>query len=225
MTLPEVALILTDASPAILIVGMLIGFSRFKKLNIIYKYITAYLCLMFLADMASRIEVGLGDNNFFFFLVYSFTEAVFFLLFYNKVLFKKPHRGLLILGFIGLAYILSEIILFENVGAKEFQPYAKVVDNFIIILLTLGYFYEKINNYSNTRWENFQLNAVILAFFTINLILFLPLNFLINEATNLKFYFWLGLLFITVLFYLYLTIKLWKNGNSRKLSKKITPHI
>jgi hypothetical protein len=129
-------------------------------------------------------------------------------------MFKAKHKLIIVFSFLAIGYIVWEIFKFKS-DVKEFQTYSKIADNFIIVLLTLAFFFEKINIFKESKWDNFRLNAVILAFFSINMLFFLPYNFIINETIG--FWFWLGILVSTTLFYTYLTHCIWKNGRTRKL--------
>lgn len=214
MSFSEIVQLMGFLSPAILIVGLCIGFYYFRSLNVIHKAITWYLLILLVVDITSRIFAYFG-NNLFVLLVYSLIELVAFVYFYYKYVFKARHRLVLGLSIAGMLYIIWEIVAFK-MDIKQFQTYAKVVDDFIIITLALSFFHEKINIFKESKWDNFKLNAVILVFFTLNMIFFLPFNFLVNERTGLKFYFWLGNLTITLSFYLFLIYFVWKNGRTQK---------
>jgi hypothetical protein len=215
MTFVEIVQILNILSPVLLLIGFFMGVYFYKYLDPIYKGVSLYLLLMLCVDFSGRTLKVLYGNNLIVLLVFSLIELTFFLYFFYKFLFKSRHRLIIGLSTLAMLYILYEIVIYK-VDAKQFQSYAKVADNFVVITLALAFFHERINIYKESKWDNFQLNAVILAFFSINLIFFLPLNFLINESTGLKFYFWLGNLVITLLFYSYLSYSIWKNGRIRR---------
>lgn len=216
MTFYEIVKISTLLSPSILLLGVVIGAYFYKSLDVVHKNITLFLFIMLCIDFTGRIIEGYG-NNLIVLLIYSLIEMSLFIYFYYKYLFKAKHRLIMGLCLVSFFYIIWEITVLNKIEAKQFQSYAKVADNFVIITLALTYFHEKINIFKESKWDNFQLNAVVLIFFFINMIFFLPINFLINESSGLKFYFWLGNLIITVLFYSYLTHSIWKNGRTRKL--------
>ena len=175
-----------------------------------------YMLFMFIIDIISRI-CGYYGSNLLVLLIYSFFELILFSVFYFKFLYNNKHRILASISLIALLYIIFEIIVIKQIKAMEFQSYAKVLDNLVIIYMALVFFYERINIYKESKWDNFGLNAVILVFFSINLIFFLPINFLINETSGLNHYFWISNLVITVAFYSYLTHSIWKNGRTRRL--------
>jgi len=205
---------MTYLSPLVLLIGIIIGFLSYKKLSIVSKGLVWYFVMLLAVDILSRI-LYLFNNNLIVLLIYSLLEMLMFSYFYFKYLYKSRQRLLLIAIALATAYIIWELLAF-NLDFKQFQSYSKVVDNFIIISLALAYFHEKINRFRESKWDNFQLNTVILIFFSVNLILFLPINFLINESLGIKVYFWQGILITTVLFYLYLTWSIWKNGRTQR---------
>jgi hypothetical protein len=201
-------------TPVIAFVGVFIGLYYFKSLDTVHKGFTWYLRGMLVVDIASRI-IGATGNNLIVLLVYSLLEMAMFTWFYFTYLFNAKHRLVLGLFFISFAYILWEILSLESAKVKAFQSYAKVVDDFMIIILAFTFFHEKINIFKESKWDNFRSNAIILAFFSINLIFFLPLNFILNDSFGA--YFWFGNTLSLVLFYSYLTHSIWKNGRTQKL--------
>lgn len=204
----------------ILTVGIILGINFFTYLDTIHKCIFWYLVVMLIVDIGSWIYGRfISNNNLIILLLYSITEMLLFMWFYYQYLYRARHRLILILGLIAVLYILWEIINYDQTNVIQFQSYAKVVDDFVIMMLALTFFHEKINMFKDSKWSHFKLNIVILLFFSVNLIFFLPLNFLINESSMLKFYFWQTILLITIAFYLYLTYSIWHNARSRKKIK------
>ncbi|MCR5861613.1 hypothetical protein LRS05_05430 [Flavobacterium sp. J372] len=122
---------------------------------------------------------------------------------------------------LGVGYILWDIFTFSFTTVNEFQSYAKVFDNFGIILLALTYCYEKLDQPNVSKWKNFRLNIVIAVFFTINLIFFLPYNFIINNNAGIQFYFWFGIAITTIIFYIYLTTLVIQDSRKNSASKKL----
>lgn len=216
MEVLQIAHLLASLSPATLIVGIVVGLLRYKKINTIHKNIVAYLCLMLFTDVASRI-LGASGNNLIILPLYSLIELAFFVYFYNKYLLAKPSKFLIGIGIAAGTYIVAEILLyfvFNALNVKQFQPYCKVIDNFIIIIMALLFFKQKISNFKELGWDNFRLNTVLLIFFTLNTIIFLPFNFLINGTSEVKFYFWMFNSVTIVLLYIFLIVEVWKNSKT-----------
>ncbi|WP_074961422.1 hypothetical protein [Flavobacterium akiainvivens] len=176
---------------------------------------------MLTIEALSYIIEKWSDNNMILLHIYSFVELSFMLYLYKKEMFRKPQRFLTILGIAGLCYIFAEMLLifvFKGLSLKDFSPYAKVADNFIIILFALAFISERVNHFQEKEWGNFRLNIIFLVFFTINTLFFLPFNFMVNAGTITKFYFFAGHLTILALFYLYLTFEI-INNSFNKLKK------
>jgi hypothetical protein len=196
--------------------GAALGVYFNNRLNTQSKKIAFFLFLMLIMDFLSWI-IGhvLSNNNMIVLHIYSFTELAFMIYFYKKHMFRNKQFFLTILGIAGLVYIVSEMLLifvFKGLVIKEFSPLAKVVDNFIIILFALAFLSEKMNRYREMEWGNFRLNIVFLVFYTLSTFFFLPFNFMINAIGNVKFYFSAGHITLLILYYLYLTIEILRNG-------------
>lgn len=219
MDIAEISAHLAVLLPIVTFIGSIIGIVYFKTLSSINKNLTVYLILLFIADIASRI-IRIDGSNFIILPLYSLLELCFFIWFYNNVLLNKRRKGLMLLGFLGIMYIIAEIVMyfiFNEVNTKQFQPYAKVVDNFIIIIMALYFYLEKIKSFKDVNWKLFRMNTILLSFFTLNVIVFLPFNFLVNENTGLKYYFWLVNIISLILFQMYIVFSIWQNARQQKI--------
>ena len=221
MTVIEFSKLLANLSPLISCIGMVTGYMFRKHLNPVYKSLTVYCALMLLMELLNNLfgYVLLG-NNMIMLHIYSLTELAFMLYLFKKHLLRQRHIALTLLGFAGLTYIVAEMLLifvFEGLDVKQFQPYAKVVDNFVIILFTLAFLNETMTSFREKQWCNLRLAMVFLAFFTLNTLFFLPFNFMVNEGSGIKFYFWTGHIVLVICYYLYITLEIWKNGRTQML--------
>ncbi|AXG72925.1 hypothetical protein DVK85_01230 [Flavobacterium arcticum] len=219
MSIFEFSRLLGQLSPVFLILGVLLGMLLYKRLNAIHKSIIYYFLAMLCVDLTGRFLAQYGNNHVVL-IVYSLVEVMGVGYFYYKFLLSKRYVPIFIVNILAILYISWELFsyLFFKTDVKYFQPYAKVVDNFVVILLALTFLYEKMNDFKESRWDNFKLNIVVLVFFTLNTLIFLPFNFLVNESTGIKFYFWMGNLLIVLLFYGFLINEVWKNGRQSKLT-------
>ncbi|MXN91088.1 hypothetical protein GR160_07580 [Flavobacterium sp. Sd200] len=174
---------------------------------------------MLLVELSGRLLGEIYNNNLIVLPLFSLIEMIFFLYFYNKFLFIKPNKLIMVAGILAILFIVGETLqyfVFNTLDTKQYQPYAKVIDNFVIIIMALYFFYQKINNFNETRWGNFRLNTAILIVFTFNSLVFLPFNFLINESSGIRFYFWTGNLLLLVFFYIYLISLIYINGRANR---------
>jgi len=209
-------------SPAILCIGVVRALFVYKKMDSLHKSISCYLFLMLGVDITSRIVPYIIGSNLIVLPVFSFIELLFFVYFYNRYLLSKPNIILIGLGIFGMMYIIYEFFqyfVFNTINIKQFQPYAKITDNFIVIIMALIFYYQKMHGFNEAWRTNFKLNTVLLLFFTVNAILFLPYNFLINASGNGKFYIWTINIVFILLFYIYLTVFIWKSGYNKSTEK------
>jgi hypothetical protein len=117
---------------------------------------------------------------------------------------------------LGAIYIVGEIVYIDSYNVKSFQSYAKIASSFVIVLLALQFFTQKLKSDKEISPELQRLNLVMLAYFALNLLLLLPINLMINQIATSIIYIWYAYLGATVLFYSYLSAFLWKNGKTRK---------
>lgn len=215
MNLRDFAIHLSDLISVVLCVGIVLTILFYKKTNGLHKSIGCYFLLMLGVDTASVIVADRIGSNLIVLPVFSLIELLFFVYFYNKYLLSKPNKIVIGLGVLGMVYIATEFFqyfVFSTFNIKQFEPYAKITDNFIVIIMALIFYYQKMKSFNETWIINFKLNTAILLYFTINTIIFLPLNFILNSSGNAKFYIWIINVTIILLFYIYLTALIWKNG-------------
>ena len=222
MTFADFSLFLAKSSLVVLTVGFSLGIFTYRKLDVLHQNIFVYLGLMLGVDLAGKLCDHYLHVNVIMFPIFSFIELFFYIYLYNKYLFYKPSKIIIGLGCVGLVYIVAEFLqyfVFNTLNIKQFQPYSKIADNFVIILMALVFYYQKMNSFNETKWTNFKLNTVILIYFTINAIVFLPFNFIINETIGVRFYIWTINVVIILLFYIYLTALVWKNGRKKIVAR------
>ncbi|KGO86942.1 hypothetical protein Q765_08230 [Flavobacterium rivuli WB 3.3-2 = DSM 21788] len=215
MTFSKFASYLGYVSSIALVIGLVIGFLFYKKLDRLHKRILIYMALMLAVDIACRILQYYKHPNMIVLPIFSFAELLFFVYIYNSYLLKKESKIIIGLGLLALVYIIAEFLqyfVFNTLNLKQFQPYCKITDNFVIIIMALAFYYQKMNSFNETKWNNFRLNTAILIYFTINTIIYIPFNFIINENIGVRFYIWMVNIVIILLFYSYLSILIWKNG-------------
>ncbi|MFP9100893.1 hypothetical protein ACLI09_17745 [Flavobacterium sp. RHBU_24] len=215
MDLKGLVNLLADCSEGLLIFGLVAGIYFFSKLDSIRKFIVFYIALLLITELLSYYVGMTFGSNHMIFPLYCLFELALFIYLYIKYLFKKRHMFTTVLGTLGIGFILYEFIynfIYHQVSPEEYQPYAKVVDNFVIIIFSLTYLLEKMTTYNESRWDNFSFNIGVLINFTISTIFYLPFNFLVNETSGLKYYFWISNLFLLHAFYVFLIIEMYKNA-------------
>jgi len=218
MTFSDILSFFTLLAPLILLTGVSVGIHFYKKVDVLRKTLTFYLFLMLLLDLSARFMGEVYGNNLVFIPIYGFFELFMFSSFYYFLGIKDNLKIKILLFsilFLSFAFTLWEVIKVYNLPIVEFESYSKVISTLVIVLLSLGFFLEKIYMKKDISPDMFMLNSGILLFYSLNLIIFLPIDFLIN-GNELKFYFWLVNLIFTLAFYTFLIWSIWKNGKTQE---------
>lgn len=218
MLLKEILEILLLLPPIILFIGLLVGTIVYKRINIHYKLILLYLLLCFVTDILNRYFGNIFKSNLILFPIFSFIELSIFSVLYYLFIIASSSKLLKIFIAIVLLFIIVDIGNVDMYNAKSVQSYGKVFDNLTIILLSLLYIWKLIKNTDNTFDKHLPIfNFGVLMYFSINLLIFLPFNFLVNSQSHVIYYFWMINLVVTILFYSFLIYMIWLNGKTPKL--------
>lgn len=202
---------LTYLSPLILSIGIIGGCFHYHKLNVVCKTLFFYLIASLTIDISARLLANSSDNNLILWIFLSAIELLSFTLIYYH--FLTRHKWLAKFFFaLGLIFIFYEITTIDFDQSNTFQSYAKVVSSFIVSILVLFYFFNYLNKTANLQWSKVRIHLIIFFYFTLNVILLLPINFLINQASGITIYIWYLYLTTTLAFYTYITLFIWKNG-------------
>lgn len=219
MDVYEIVNFSTYLSPIVLIGGVGVGKYYFKNIDFPHKIIMFYLLGMLVVDLSARFFGEWYGSNLVFIPILGLAELVAFSFFFsclglreNKVKFWM----LLIFDALAAVYMLWEMAQIDRAQLEGFQSYSKIISTFLIVVLSINLFVEKIWSVKNISSELFYLNSVILMYFSMILIIFIPIDFLINDTTGAKFYIWFANLLLTLLFYLFLIGSIWRNGKGRE---------
>lgn len=211
--------LLTIISPILLLIGIIIGAYYRKHLNRCFLLLFGFLILGFITEILSRY-LGLYSNlryNLFLIPIYGLTELLLFSVLYYKYLLKSKNRLLQYFIVILIILILVDISRIGNMFiAKKFQSYGKVIADGGIVMLCLFYYWEVIKGKIKSTTEINILNAANIIFFSLSLLIFLSINFLVNANYDLVMIFWFFNLIIISLYYTTLILLIWQNGKTRK---------
>ncbi|AEA43984.1 hypothetical protein [Fluviicola taffensis] len=212
MNIYEFADKLTILSPIGLGIGIVGGIYRYLSLNKIYRLITIYLIIALLTDFASRLLSFMDQSNLILLPIFNLLELLLFLKIYYLFFEKTRKLLLLVVAVVFLAAFGSDVIplfLDQNVMTHS---YSSIIEALSIIFLAFLFFFDRIQAYNELKWTVFALNSVILVYFSVKLMFYIPINFFIHDDTNLKFYFWIVHLIMLIIFYLYLAKSIWEHG-------------
>lgn len=206
-------------SPIILLMGIFIGLYNFKHLSASLRFLFYYLVLCLAVDLLFRYfgYYSRFKYNLFIVPIYGFFElAIFSKLYYSHILRSRSN---IFIAFIVLALLcVSSELLFINklLHQKSFQSFGKVIADATIVSYCILYYWKIFNGSISIVKEYRYLNVAVLIYFSINLVLFLPINFLVNASMSIVFLFWVLNLVSLILFYLVLIYLIWQNGKTRK---------
>jgi hypothetical protein len=206
--------ILTYGSPIVLIIGVFWGIYYLKYISKPNYVILGYLIVSLIFDLVSRKIGSDSNNNLLLWPLLSLAELITFSIYYLKT--NLYSRAIFLFLILGSIYMLTELYYIDVYNIQNFQPYSKVISSFIIVLFALIKFYQQIIKEDLDSLKKQYINSFILVYFSMNVLLLLPINYLINAKIEVTIYIWTVYLLITVAFYISLSYYLWKNGRKRK---------
>lgn len=215
MTFSELLSLGTMVIPLVLVTGMAAGVYYYRFLSLKYRYLLVYLAICLLIDLLSRLAGRLFENNLVLLIIFSLLELLFFYVFFRVCYFRRKVLKHIVLVTAASLYMILEIFLLSKIAVTAFQSYAKTIGAFLVLVMVIDYLFDLLRR-KEDRAGNVSELAAFIIYFSINLIFFLPINFLINVSAAFKFYFWCVNLVVTILFYLYLVREIWKNGLRQK---------
>lgn len=215
MSFSQLLSLFTMIIPLVLVIGIVAGVYYYRFLLLKYRYLLAYLGICLLIDILSRLVGKWLENNLVLLIVFSLLELLFFYLFFRVCYFRRKVLKHTVLVVAAGLYMITEIFLLNKIAVTAFQSYAKTLSSFLILVMVIDYLFDALRRRGNVA-ESVSEQAAFIIYFSINLIFFLPINFLINVSSEMKFYFWCVNLVVTILFYLFLVREIWKNGLKQK---------
>lgn len=100
----------------------------------------------------------------------------------------------------------------DTLVAQQFDASIVAVAYFIIVVLSLRYYWCMLTQQLPLRHIHHILNGMVLAYFLVSTVFFMTSNFLVNEALYLVAPFWMVYGISTLSFYSYLTYYIWRHG-------------
>ncbi len=185
-----------------------------RRIDRFHKFLFFYLCIMLFMEVLSHYVAHFFKTNHIVLSLYALTELCFFSVLYRRFFLKGNLKNQLLITVISALYILAEFLyyfVFNDFNPQTYQPYCKVAENIVVLLTALNVLNSGVFANDATAWSKFWFNVVIITFFTLDTVFFLPFNFFVNAPLNSKFVFWIVHLFSVVLFYGYFTSLVFKN--------------
>jgi len=195
----------------------IVGCSLFPKLKGLYRLITIYLLLAIGIDVVNKFLQLSSGYNLFVLPIYSLIEFFIFSILYILFFLNKSTKWLVLFIIVVHGLIFLDIASLANLyNAKTFYAFSKVVADAGIILFCLFYYFKILKGKEKINKEMFTLNSIFIAYYSINIIIFLSINFLVNESKSIVDPFWILNAVSASLLYLSLTYMIWQHGKTQK---------
>ena len=208
---------LSYLTPIVLVLSIVLGVVLFKQLAIHYRILLVYFILAFTTDGLLRYFGYVSKRQYNLFVVPFFALGELLVLgyLYYRVFFNKSLLMLgLLMGFVGV--LLIDALFFSHLfDPKQFQTYSKLITNIGIVTFCLVFYGQELK-LETPRTELITLNAAMVLYFSVNLVIFSSLNFYVNAPIYLVFSFAALNILSAVAFYLFIDYQIWKHGKTPK---------
>ncbi len=179
------------------ILPVLAALYNYRYLDKVLKIAATFFLVSAVFDLMLQLVMRMGINNnhplIYIFVIVSilFFAAIYFYAFFNPTLKKV----ILILSAIALLITLFNVIFIERIW--DYPSLSITVLGVLLILFSLGYFYQLLNRQEFVHIEKqglFWINTGVLFYFSINLFLFMlfrqillkhPGYYMIHDVTNI----------------------------------------
>lgn len=187
---------------------MVSSFVNFRNTSDKIAIIGYYLAMNFSIDAISKLALYFGSNNLVLLSFLSFFEILLIGLLYKEKIFKSV--WLMVLIVCGLLYIVVEGIIIDQNVIESFHTYSRIVSSFIIVLMVLNYLFTELQQGSVLK--NDVLQFAILTYYSLEFMLLIPFNFLINASEEFIINIFFVRFVVNLIFYSYLIYFIWRNG-------------
>lgn len=152
--------------------------------------------------------------------VYSLGEYGLISFLYYRYLLTKHQKMLK-----GLFITLTPLILllhgisFQSIHRlAEYQTYGTLLVYALIVFYSGFFLFTRLSDTAKRlNRELMTLNVLIFCYYTVRLLIFSSINFMLNQEEQYTIYFWLLFASTVTTFYSALAFLLWKHGKNRKL--------
>jgi hypothetical protein len=223
MTATDVLMLMQAASylsPLVLLAGCVIGGITYKKNPAVSRWIFLYLLVSLALDILSRYwgKISSDKNNLFLLSVNGLIDLIFFSRLYLKFMgFSYPKLVKVVTIIIGSFAAVSVVLRGTKGGAPDFQVYDKMMCDGAIFVFALASMFDLLRGKEELRREIVRINATVLLYSALNMLMSLIMNFLINTGfKTIAGYFWVLRLGLVITLYLILIHIIWQTGKNRK---------
>lgn len=213
-TVLKIAEYLTITVPIICLTGTIAGLYYFRYLKKEQKILFYLLIYSILNETFSYILAKTTGSNLIFISIYGIVEFVL-IYYYLYLQSDKISKKIALFILPILFFNIYEFYKIDYLNFELFQTYSKSVNSIFLLITVIIIIIQKLKN------DTFDLsNKLFLAlpcFLAINAILFLPINILINFMDIRVFIVWIINTINIAVFFLIITLHLWKFGRIQKI--------
>ncbi len=202
-------------SPAALILPLALSLRFIKKFSLPYRVLSVYVFGASIVETISYTFWLQKRNNLFLLHVFAIWEFSLISLFYF-VLLKKQFRPFIVaVFFLFTTFLVADTFLIS--GLARFSFYAKPIENIIIVVYAICFFYQlfgemKVINLRND--SSFLVNTAFIIYFSGTFYLFALSNYIINGSRQ-TYVIWEVHVFLIWFLYSMVGVGLWKNAKFR----------
>jgi len=204
-------LVLSQVSGYSILLPLTMGIFRLSTLR---KELKTLLLFIFIAAAFELITIYMASievESISLFPIYILIEFFFFVVIYRMVLVSDLWKRVILYSAIVFA-ILFVLNLFFFWESDKMSSYIRSLESILIIVFTLAYFYQAIENLlvpSLNQDPMFWVNTALLVYFSGNLIFFIISNYLLEQSRQLLMEAYLIHSILIIIRNLLFTIGLW----------------
>jgi hypothetical protein len=220
MTINEVVIGFSFLVSLVLLVGCIFGGINYSKNPSVSRWIFWYFVASLGLDIVSRYMGFFSShgNNLFLFSVNALIDLIFFARLYIRF-FQTNYKLLLQVVSVLVGTIVTANMAFhgDTIFVASFQAYDKLLCDGVIFIMALISMLDLLRGKGELKKEILRLNIVVLLYFSLDMLMSLIMNFLVNsELKYFLAYFWLLRLALLITLYIILIHTLWQTGKNRK---------
>lgn len=183
-------------------------------------YVFAYLAIALIVDLSSRYWLSFHTDNLVFVQLYALAELMLVGIMYMRFFLTRLRKigGLLL--FVSGSFVTWEfahhILRDTDQDFSYYQSYSRVVVSATLVTYGLMSLLQRVRRSEQMDHQKVRLIVALTFYYSLNFIFYLPINFFVTAHTHFKFLLWAINLLVTNIFYIYLTLYLWRFGKKKK---------
>lgn len=195
-----------------MIVSAISSLYLYAHLTGVYKLLYFYVCLMAILNALSHWAGAMGYNLFLMPISGLVTLFLFSRMYLQHFIQEKLRGFRVVMGLVQVGILCYFLYSSGQTQTTHFNALTVVFSYGAVVVLCFQYYIQIFQQRIEFDQGDFIFNAVVLVYFASSALFFITTNFLINEALHLVAPFWVAYGITTLLFYLYLTYKIWQHG-------------